>query len=1032
MKLKFNGFLVLLVVLVAQLTFAQERAVSGTVSDNAGLPLPGVSVLVKGTKSGTQTDFDGKFSIKATSSQVLIFSYIGMKTQEVAATSTNLKVNLKDSSIELEGVVIVGALGIKRTKDALTSSTQVVSSKELTQAANPNVVQSLVGKVSGLQINKSTSGVNGTNRIVLRGSRSITGNNEALIVIDNAISTAAVLQQIPPELIENVNVIKGMQGAALYGEQGVNGVIIVTTSKSKKNEKVSVSINSAVDFETIAYLPKTQHKYGQGWSGAFDSFENGSWGEPFDGTVRDAGLPQADGTSFQLPYSYVKNNVKSFYQTGVTTQNGFSINSGSETSYAVISANKVKTEFVVNGDVLERNSILFKAGKKIGKFNLDGNVNYIFQKASETDPALLNDLIQTAGNIPVSLFANSGNEGNYTIYFKNPYWTVANNRNDSNRTFINAIAALTYEINKNINISYTGNIQLTSRDAQSHINPYTENAFLVSQGANRNQTSQYFANQSALRTYYGDLLVNFNYMLTDDVSLKANIGSNMQDRSFRATSQGGTNLDIAGWYHINNVLSPSNPSSLDNRYEKSNRASVLANVDLGYKDYLFLNITGRNDWSSVLPKENNNFFYPSAGLSFIPTKAFDGLKGDVLNYMKIAASIVKVGNSTSILPYAINDTGVFPTGFPYGQLSSYIVNQSPTDQKIKPEFVTTKEANLNLGFFNNRLTLDGSVYRSDTKDLITFATTSSASGLAAFQSNIGAMKTTGLEIDLGFTPVKTKDFNWTARASYSSNKSIITSLTAGLNEVNLFNDPNTGTGIFAQVGQEFPLIKGTTFVRDANGSVIINQFGMPTRTSTNSILGKATPDYILGFTNSFEYKGLKLTAVMDYRTGNQIISATKGDLAWPGRLEETAAFDREVGFIYPNSVVETTPGSGVYTPNTSVYTAKGYATNGVIDYYNTFRRAGENNVIDASAFKVRELSLSYSLPSKLIEKAGLTSLRFGINARNPFVILSKENRGYTDPEASNASANNGNGQGYSQTGQYPTTKTVGGSINLTF
>ena len=1031
MKLKFNGFLVLLVVLVAQITFAQERAVSGVVSDNTGLPLPGVSVLVKGTKTGTQTDFDGKFSIKATPSQVLVFSYLGMKTQEVAATSSNVSVKLMDDSVQLEGV-IVGALGIRRNKNALTSAMQVVASKELTQAANPNVVQSLVGKVSGLQITKSTNGVNATNRIVLRGTRSITGNNEALVVIDNSISSSAALQQLPPELIESINVIKGMQGGALYGEQGVNGVIIVTTVKGKQKGKITVNVNSAIDFETVSFMPKTQNKYGQGWDGVHYADENGSWGLPFDGVLRPTGLAQADGLELELPYSFIKDNVKDFYQTGTTFQNGFSINAGSEDSYALLSANKVNTEFVVNGDRLERNSFLFKAGKKIGKFSIDGNLNYTYQKSTETSPDLLDDLIQTAGNVPLNAFKNSGNEGNYTIYFKNPYWTIDNNRNDARRTFINAIAALKYEINKNINITYTGNLQLTNREGQSHINTYTETPALAAVGANRNQTSEFFANQTSLRKYYGDLLVNFDYDLTEDLSLKVNTGINTQDNYSRATSQGGQNLDIPGLYAINNVKSPANPSTLDNRLLKSNRAAVLANVDLGYKDYLFLNLTGRNEWSSVLPKENNSFFYPSAGVSFIPTVAFEGLKSETLNYLKVAASIVKVGNSSSIAPYATSDIGVFPTGFPYGQLGSYIVNQRPTDKKIKPEFVTTKEVNVNIGLFNNRITIDGSAYISDTKDLITSATASSASGLATSQSNVGDMTTKGLEIDLGLVPVKTEDFTWNLRASYSTNKSVINSLAAGANEINLFSDAATGTGIFAQVGQEFPLIKGTTFVKDANGSVILNQFGLPTRTSSNSILGKATPDYILGLSNSFTYKGFTLTAVMDYRTGHQIVSGTKYDLTWPGRLIESADFDREVGFIMPNSVIETAPGSGIYIPNTTVFTAAGHGPNGIIDYYGTLSRSGEHNVIDATAFKVRELALSYAVPTTLISKIGLTSLRFGVNARNPFTVLAKSNKGYTDPEASDSTANNGNGQGYSGTGQYPNTRTFGGSMNLTF
>nr|WP_315167266.1 SusC/RagA family TonB-linked outer membrane protein [uncultured Flavobacterium sp.] len=1031
MKLKFNGILVLLVVLMAQLTFAQERSVSGVVSDNAGLPLPGVSVLVKGTKTGTQTDFDGKYSIKASSSQVLIFSYIGMKAQELIASSSTLNVKLKDDSVQLENVV-VGALGIKRTRNSVTSASQVVSSKELTQAANPNVVQSLVGKVSGLQINKTSGGVNGGTRIVLRGSRSITGNNEALIVIDNAISTAAALQQLPPELIESLNVLKGAQGAALYGEQGVNGVILVSTVKGAKDGgKLVVSVNSAIDFETVAYVPTTQKKYGQGWFGAHDPTENGSWGELFDGVNRDTGLPQADGNSLSFPYSYIKDNVKQFYQTGTTYQNGFSLNAGSSDSYVLLSANKLKTEFVVNGDVLERNSFLLKAGKTLGKFSIDANVNYNYQRSSETSPGLLSDLIQTPGNIPISQFANSGNEGHWTVYYKNPYWTLNNNRSDATRSFVNAIAALKYEINKNINVTYTGNVQFNNRDSQSHINSYKENAFLVSIGANRDQTSEYFASQSFTRNFYGDFLVNLNYDLTDDLNLKANIGTNMQDNYFRVTSQGGTNLDIPGFYNIKNVLSPSNPSALDNRVVKNNRIDALANVDLAYKDYLFLNGTVRQALTSTLPVANNKFTYYSGGASFIPTIAFEGLKSETFNYAKIAASYTKVGNASSVGTYAINEIGVSPTGFPYGNLGSYIANQNPTDKNIKPEFVTTTELDVNLGFFNNRITLDGSIYKAETTDLITAATASSASGLATAQTNIGDMTTTGFEIDLGLAPVRTKNFNWNLRASYSTNKSVINSLAEGASEINLLTDAATGTGIFAQVGQEFPLIKGTTFVKDANGGIIVNAQGLPSRTSSNSILGKATPDYILGLTNSFEYKGLKLTVVMDYRAGHDIISATKYNLTWPGRLEESADFDRDNGFIMPNTVIETAPGSGVYTPNTTVASAKGYGTNGVIDYYDALSRTGEHNVIDASAFKVRELALSYSLPTTLIKRIGLTSLKFGVNARNPFVVLSKENKGYTDPEAS-INGSGGNGIGYSNTGQYPSTRTVGGSINLTF
>lgn len=1052
MKLKFNGFLVLLLVLITQITFAQDRTVTGLVTDESGLPIPGANVLVKGTSNGTQTDFDGKFKIQASGSQVLVVTYVGMKTQEVKATSATLKIKLISNAVELEGVIIT-SLGIKKKKDEITSSTQLVSNKEITQASNPNVLRSLAGKVSGLQINNSSNGINGKTRITLRGTRSLTGSNEALVVIDNAISSASALQQLPPEIVESVNVIKGAQGAALYGDQGVNGVIIVTTKKGSRNDKLTINYNSSIDFETISFLPKKQLKYGQGWDGTQYNDENGGWGALLDGSLVPTGLPQADGNSLLLPYIGIKDSFKKFYKTGTTYQNGFTLNAGGENGYALFSANNQKTGFIVEGDDSERNSFIFKAGKKIGKFNLDGNINYVADKSSQTNAennrgGILLSLLQGASNIPIESFANSGPGSGWTGYYKNPYWVRDNNRLETNQTFLNAISTISYELNKNIDASYTANVQMTNRSSQSHANGYVDETY-----STLSQSSEYYSNQSATRNFYGDLLINFKYKLNDDLSLKFNVGNNIQDRTYRITSQGGTNLDIPGWYNIKNVLNPANPLTLDNRYVRSRRYAFFGNIDLGYKEYAFMNITGRQDGNSTLSSKNQTYFYPSLGFSFIPTKAFESIKGDVLNYAKLSASIVRVGNTSPINPYDINDVHLVPTGFPFGNTGSYVINRNPTDNNIKPEFVTTKELNTNLGFFNNRITLDASIYRADVKDLITAGSTSSATGFQTYQSNVGGLKTTGLEIDLGFVPIKSKDFTWEARASYSTNKTIVTALN-NTNQLNLFTANSTGgyggftvsniaAGVFAEVGEEFPLIKGTSLVRDGNGNVIIGADGMPTVDPNFKTLGKVTPDYILGFTNTFQYKGLKLVAVLDYRTGHKVISETKYNLTWNGHIEESAAFDRDNGFIYPNSVIQTSP--GVYTQNTTVYSAAGYGGNGVINYYGLLANTGENNVIDATALKVRELALSYELPSSLIKKTGFSAIRVGVNARNPFIVLAKENKGYTDPEADNtynsgvtnsalrASGNTSlNGQGYSGTGQYPSTKTIGFSLNVTF
>lgn len=1041
--------------LIVQITFAQQRTVSGTVTDASGLPLPGVNVLKKGTTEDAQTDLDGKFQLQAAPSDVLVFSFIGMKTKEVTAVSSNINVKMADDAVQLEGVVITGAMGIKRKKDEVTSSTQLVSNREITQAANPNVLRSLAGKVSGLQVNNSSNGVNSKTRIVLRGTRSLTGNNEALVVIDNAISTASALQQLPPEIVESMNIIKGAQGAALYGDQGVNGVIIVTTKRGTKNEKLTVSVNSSADFEEISFLPKRQLKYGQGWDGEQLPDENGGWGAPFNGELVETGLAQANGQPLLLPYVGIKDSFKPFFKTGFTTQNGVTLNAGGENGYVLFTANNTKTDFVVEGDEIERNSFILKAGRTIGKFKIDGNINYNYSKSSQTSAennrdGILSSLLQGASNIPVQAFENSGPGSGWTAYYKNPYWVRDNNRINANQTFLNGIVTLGYEINKNIDATYTANVQFTNRESQSYINGYSD----PNDHDSLSQTSEFYSTQSAQRNFYGDLLINFKYQLTDALSLKFNIGNNIQDRSYRVTSNGGTNLDIPGWYNIKNVLNPASPLRLNNAYTQSRRYAFFGNFDLGYKEFLFLNVTGRYDGVSTLSKDNQTYFYPSAGLSFIPLKAFNA-ENESISYAKVSASVVRVGNTGPVSPYDINDVSVVATGFPFGSTGSYVGNRAPTDPNIKPEFVTTKELDLSLGFFKDRITFDGAIYRADVKDLITEGSTSSASGFTAFTSNVGSLKTTGIELDLGITPIKTENFSWNLRASYSSNKTIVKSLREGTDQINMFTANSTGgyngftvsnigAGIFAEVGQEFPLIKGTSLVRDENGNVIIDANGMPTVDPNFKTLGKVTPDYILGFTNTLEYKGFRLVTVFDYRTGHKVISETKYNLTWNGHLEESANFDRDLGFIYPGSVMESAPGSGVYVPNTTP-SAAGYGGNGVINYYGLLANTGENNVIDASAFRCREIALSYSFPDKYLDRTGLTSLRIGVNARNPFIILPSGNKNYTDPEADNtynAGVTNSavravgntslNGQGYSGTGQYPSTRTFGCSINLTF
>ena len=1045
-----------------QFSFAQEKTVTGTITDGK-LPLSGANVVIKGSAKGVSADLDGKYSIKAKPGDVLVVSFSGYEKKSVTVGSANsYNVTLKESSKVLEDVVITGAMGIKRTKDQVTSAQKQIGARELTQASNPNAIQSLAGKVSGLQVNTTSQGVNAGTRIVLRGNRTITGDNQALVVIDGAISSSTVLGQLPPDVIENLNIVKGAQGAALYGAQGVNGVIIVTTKKGTKKDKFTFGFNSSVDFENVNFVPERQMQYGQGWASdpgfddpslpgvlsTFVPWENGSWGPAFNTPGFPAqvpvGLPQADGNFFFTDWKPIEDNIKQFFQTGTVYQNGFNFNVGGEDSYAFLSVNRQTTDFVVDGDNLVRNSFLFKAGKKFGKFSIDGNINYITQTTSETDSDLFDDLIQTASNVPVSRFKNSGNEGHWTVYAQNPYWITKAVRNDARSNTINGVISLGYKLNKNIDLSYTANVQVRNTDAQSHRDAFTNigTTFSIAPytyyGADSEtyedlggsaSTSSYFANQSSTRNIYGDLLVNFDYELTKDLGLKFNLGNNIQDRMFRITSQGGSNLDVPGFYHINNVLNPANPSTLDNRFVQSRIVAGFVNADLNYKNYLFLNATARIEQFSAV---KNSYFYPSVGVSFIPTKAIESLKNSkVLNYAKLNASYTSVGNTSAVGVYQTNELTSIPQGFPFGDLAALGYNRAPTDPNIKPEFVNTFEVGAQLGFFNDRITLEGSYYVANTKDLITRATASSASGNSSILTNVGELENKGFEIDLGFTPIKTNNFKWDIRTNYTTYKTKVVSLAAGATSVNL--QSNTQVGIFAEVGEEFPLIKGTAFVRDGAGNIIVDANGVPQRTSTFQKLGKGVPDYILGLTNSFEYKGFRLTAVADLRVGASAYSFARNLLLFTGGDMDTAGFDRSQGIVVPGSV--TTTGAVNTTP-----VASDASTVGVLNYFTTtYRAVGEANVIDAAALKIRELALSYSLPKKLIEKAGLESFRIGINARNPFIFLADgsllkanngiENRGYADPESSNTT---GNAQGIINIGQYPSTRTFGFTMNLTF
>lgn len=951
-------------------------------------------------------------------------------------------------------VIITGALGLQKKADAQTSAMQVISSDKITAAGNPSAIFSLQGKVSGVSITNTNSSVTGTPKITMRGMRSLTGNNNALVVIDNVISSAAALQQLPPELIESMNILKGSQAAALYGSDGVNGVVLVSTKKGSKG-KLKITYNGTVDFESVAWVPKRQRSYGQGWAGYKINVENGAWGPAFnselggqtvgygiplydyngDGHIDvnpddDASTPD-DPAMIQSKYApYGKNNIKDFFQTGTIYQNGITANVGDENSYLMMSIDNMQREFVVQDDKLKRTSAFLKAGTKFGKWSFDAIVNYTRQSTSTTDASLYEDLLFSSTDIPITKWADLSDNGYaWNIYYQNPYWKIKHIRSNSTTNRLNMIGSVGYKINKNIDILYRSNLQYLG----GNTNQWNDGWSSVLVTDPKAITSSYYQSNSDQTKYYGDLLINFNYNLTSDLNLKLNLGHNFQNFSYTNTTAGGTGIIIPNLYQIWNLSNPATPYGLDNTRGSYNSQAVFANLDLAYKNYLFLTATARNEWNSVLPSGNRSYFFPSVGLSFVPTKAFD-FGGDILSYMKIYASIMGTANASSVANYSIRNYYGLGSGFPFNANSglSFLAATSQTDKNIRPEKVSKKEFGLSMGFLDNRILLNGSVYQDDTTDMITNRTTSTTSGISSVLTNIGKLRNRGIDADITISPIRNENFNWDIGVNFTTYQTEILEVAPDNDRVAIGG--TSLVGVYAIKGEKGLVLMGTDFVRDSEGRIIVNETtGRPSVTSTLQNLGRINPKYTLGFNTSVNYKGIKLSATADWRVGGKMTTETIQNMAYNGLLEESGNFDRQAGFIMPNSSYLS---NGQYVANTSIaYQYAGGGTgeplyDGVEYYYQSqFGTVGSNQVVSASYFKIREIALSYSFSAEMLKNSGLTGLTIGVHARNPFVIFSDSNRNYVDPESAYTT---GNAQGYATSGQYPAIKSYGVSVNVNF
>jgi len=1038
-------------------SIAQDRQISGkVVSSEDSSPLPGVSIAVKGTSRGTTTTADGSFKISVGSGASLTFSFVGFDNKTVVVgNQTFLNVSLGTNNSQLQEVVVT-ALGVQRSKESLGYAATTVKGSELNQGRAVSVASALQGKVSGLQINTTNNGVNPSNRIVLRGNRSLLGNNEALVVIDGSVAPADAINFINPNDIDDVTVLKGANAAALYGSDASNGALIITTKKGSAGApKISVSNTTYV--EEISFMPKFQEGFGAGtesYSRTYIPFENQSFGPAYTsgdvdvhgyavqkGTSLDLGMPLEDGSIQKTAYNNKTNSKLNAFDKGVTTQTSVSLSVGDKASSFFISAQQNNTKGVVPGDAKDQTALRMNASHEYSKFKGAFNIGYTTNNIDFTTSDFYNTILNTPGQVPLDQYRdwrsfknadgtlNPANPNNfYNAYFYSPFFNKDVNRRKEFNSNLTGNVELTYKATSWL--TFLARVGITKKDynGKAYQEKFKYSAYAKTVGDF--SEAQNDLNGSAFDYNYTDYRINSDFFLTADkkfgsFSTTLIAGINNKENTQKYVSTQANSLVIPGLYNVGNRIGEAGAGESD---FKSRLVGVYADITVGYKNFLYLHGSGRNDWSSLLGVTNRSFFYPGVDVSFVASEAIPALKElPFLSFAKIRGAATRVGG-INVGPYALQTA--FGTGsFPYGSLAGYSVGNTLPDPNLTPEFTSSYEIGGEFGFLNNRVNLEVAYYTQKTTGQTVSISTSQATGYNSALINAGTLQNTGFELDLKTTPIKLANgFTWDFNVNFSQIDNKVIDLYQGINELNLSNyygltsDASLGQ-VFATVGEQYPTIKVIAYKRDPDGRVIVNaETGYPSVATGLKTIGQSNPKYRLGLTTSLKYKGFGLNAVAEYRGGNYIYHGLASTEWFTGVASATAAYGRE-RFVFPNSVVANA--DGTYTPNTSVTVKDG----GLGAWDSNLRRYGENFVTSAAFWKLREVALSYNVPTKYLAVTKfIKSASLGLVGRNLLTFLPKENL-YTDPEFANTTTN---AVGLNSNAQTPPTRTYGFTVSLGF
>ena len=1042
---------------------AQTRVNGIVVSQDDGQPVIGVSVLVVGTNIGTVTGSDGRFTltVPAGKSQ-LRFSYVGMETLEVSARP-NMRIVLRSGSTNIDEIVVT-AMGIKKSEKALGYSAQTLDNEELTVGKVTDVTSALAGKVAGVQINSTSGDPGQANSVIIRGISSINGSNQPLYVVDGVpLQTATMraysqqnaiggISNINPNDIESMTVLKGAAATALYGSRAANGVIIITTKNGKSGNarNFSISYDGSVQFRNVTNLPKFQNKFGQGWNGQQTFIENGSWGPEMDGSTQVYG-PIWNHQELIHEYSPLESNIEDFFETGLSNTHSVALSGISDdqkmTYYQSYSYTKDNGIIPDDHDTFERNTIAYRGSYQATDwFKLSSSVNFSKNNTNTVGQyqgvSMIDGILEFPRDISLvdrkdlsSAFNTP--EAWYTPYgITNPYWAIANNYNHSDGKQV--FGKIQADVNplKQLTLTYRFGFDYTDYDVKYGEPQIALDDALINEDhgyapSNMNQSGNVYTRYNRQYELNHDFIANWQDKYLDnklDVNITA--GVNMTERYW--TYMLGQTDDLTFYTDFWDLSNGATKTSLAESQTKRRNVGLFGDISLGWNNMVYLDLTARNDWSSTLPMEKNNYFYPGATLSWIFTELIP--KNDYLTFGKARLAYGKTGNDAGaylIYPsYVQGNTrgyyGLDLTTFPFNGINAFQASGTAGSSTLKPEMTTEFEVGLNLAFLKNRINVDFAYYNRNTDDQIFTLPVDPASGYSSMVTNFGKVNNKGIELLVNFVPIQTRDFRWELGFNYAKNKNKVVSMPAslegGMVNINSFSAGNDA--VYMRAVEGLPMGELFTYLPQYtdDGKMIVGSDGQPLLGDEVEDTGKnVNPDWTGGVTTAFSWKGLTLSAALDIRKGGYMFSRTKNLMQFTGNGYMTTYNDRNP-FVIPNSVYAdgTENSSPIYLLDSSYQ-----------DWYNNYGmgEGGEFYLMDRSFVKLRNITLSYQLPRSLVSKLYLSEITLSAFANNVFTWTHKANH-YIDPETS--SYGNDLGGLFGETYSNPSCRIFGFNLGVKF